>query len=140
VACASTGNHGQGMALAGQLFGCTAVIVAPVGTNERKLDAMRRLGADLRIQGANFAEAAAIAARFAVEENLTYVEDGESPDVMAGCATLTLEVVEQLPDLQHLIVPVGGGNLVAACALVMQAVRPDVILTGVQSEAAPRSV
>lgn len=137
VACASTGNHGQGMALAARLFGCRALVVAPRGTSEQKLAAMRNLGADLRVLGKNLAEASEIARQISGAENLTYVEDGEDPDVMAGCATLAQEVLEQLPDLQHLVVPVGGGNLLAACALVIKTLTPSAVLTGVQSVEAP---
>jgi threonine dehydratase len=137
VACASTGNHGQGMALAARIFGCRAVVVVPHTTTELKVAAMRHFGADLRIIGGDLAEACAVAQRIAVEENLVYVEEGEHPDVLAGSATLALEVVEQLPDFQVMIVPVGGGNLIAACAMVVKALRPDAALIGVQSEVAP---
>lgn len=137
VACASTGNHGQGMALAARMFGRRAVVVVPRGTTEQKVEAMRYFGADLRIVGQDLAEAIATAQRIAAEDGLLYVEDGENADVMTGCATLALDVVEQLPDFQRLVVPVGGGNLIAACALVMKALRPDAVLMGVQSEAAP---
>ncbi|MGH2558676.1 MAG: threonine ammonia-lyase [Thermomicrobiales bacterium] len=137
VACASTGNHGQGMALAARWFGRRAVVVVPHGTNERKVTAMRHFGADLRIEGHNLEESVGIAQRFAAEENLVYVEDGEHPDVMIGCATLALEVIEQQPDLDCLLAPVGGGNLIAACGLVVKALRPDAKVVGVQSDAAP---
>ena len=137
VACASTGNHGQGVALAAQLFDRRAVVVAPRTTTEQKLAAMQRLGADLRIEGRDLAEAGTIAQRIAADEGLVYVEDGEHPDVLTGCATVALDVVEQLPDYQAMLVPVGGGNLIAACALVVKTLCPDAVLTGVQSEAAP---
>jgi threonine dehydratase len=137
VACASTGNHGQGIAYAARLFGRRAVVVAPEHTPQQKQAAMRALGADLRIAGRNLAEATLLAQQAAAAEDLVYVEDGEDPDVLLGCATLALEVVEQLPDFDYLFVPVGGGNLIAACALVVKALRPDATLVGVQSTAAP---
>ncbi|MGH2530977.1 MAG: threonine ammonia-lyase [Thermomicrobiales bacterium] len=137
VACASTGNHGQGMALAARWFGKRAVVVVPHGTNERKMAAILHFGADLRIDGQHLEESVAIARRIAAEEHLVYVEDGEHPDVMVGCATLALDLIEQLPDVDALLVPVGGGNLIAACGLVVKALRPDAKLVGVQSEAAP---
>jgi threonine dehydratase len=137
VACASTGNHGQGMALAAGLFGRRAVVVVPHGTTEQKMAAIRHFGAELRVEGKDLAEAAAIAQQLATEEGLLYVEDGEHPDVLVGCATLALDVVEQMPDVQHLLVPVGGGNLIAACALVLRGLRLDAVLTGVQSADAP---
>ncbi len=137
VICASTGNHGQGIALAAGLFGRRAVVIVPRTTPEQKMTAIRHFGADLRVMGEDLAEAAAIALRIAAAENLVYIEDGEHPDVMAGCATLALEIVEQLPDFARLLVPVGGGNLLAACALVVKTLRPDATLVGVQSDAAP---
>ena len=137
VASASTGNHGQGIALAASTFGRRAVVVVPETTPARKQAAIRHFGADLRVDGRDLAESVTIAQQIATEENLVYVEDGEHPDVLAGCATLALELVEQLPDLTCLLVPVGGGNLIAACGLVVKNLRPDVRLVGVQSTAAP---
>lgn len=137
VTCASTGNHGQGMALAAALFGRRAVVVVPEGANPRKMAAIQALGADLRVHGVDIAAAGDEARRIAVAEGLVYVEDGEDRGVMIGCATLALEIVEQLPEFDDLLVPVGGGNLLAACALVTKTVRPEARLIGVQSEAAP---
>lgn len=137
VACASTGNHGQGMALAAGLFGRRAVVVVPQTATEQKVAAIQHFGADLRVAGGDLTEASEIARGIAADEDLVYVEDGENPDVLIGCATVALEVLEQRPDFQHLVVPVGGGNLIAACALVVKQLCPDTILTGVQSEAAP---
>ena len=137
VVCASTGNHGQGIAYAARLFGRRAVVYVPESTTEQKMTAIRHFGAELRIAGQDLAEAILLAQRAAIEEQIVYIEDGEHEDVLVGCATLGLEVVEQLPDLDCLIVPVGGGNLIAACALIVKALRPDATLVGVQSEAAP---
>ncbi len=137
VVCASTGNHGQGVALAAQLFQRRSVVVVPTTTTEQKMAAIRRLGAELQVVGDDLGESVEVATRLANDANLEYVEDGEHPDVLAGCATLALEVIEQLPDFQRMVVQVGGGNLIAACALVVNAIRPEAILTGVQSSLAP---
>ena len=137
VVCASTGNHGQGMAYAARLFGRRAVVYVPETVTEQKMAAIRYFGAELRIRGKNLAEASEEAQRAAAAEQLAYVEDGEDEDVLIGCATLGLEILEQRPDLDCLFVPVGGGNLIAACALIMKALRPDATLIGVQSEVAP---
>jgi len=140
VVSASTGNHGQGIAFAARRFGRRAVVVVAEGANPQKMAAIRDLGADLRVHGRDLAEANEEARRIARAEGLRYVEDGEDPDVMLGCATLALEVVEQLPDFTHLLVPVGGGNLLGACALVVKSLRPDARLIGVQPEGAPAVV
>ncbi|MDB5074686.1 MAG: threonine ammonia-lyase, biosynthetic [Chloroflexi bacterium] len=137
VVCASTGNHGQGMAFAARQFGRRAVVIVPESTTEQKIAAMRYFGADLRIAGRNLAEAIALAHRVGADEDLVYVEDGEDLDVLVGCATLGLEVIEQLPDLDYMFVPVGGGNLIAATSLIVKALRPDATVVGVQSAEAP---
>ncbi len=139
MATASTGNHGQGIAWGAALFGKRAVVVAPVGANPVKLAAMRALGAEVIEQGASLAESNDIAKAIAADESLLYVEDGEDPDVMLGCATLALEIVEQLPGLDDLAIQVGGGNLIGACSLVIESAAPRVRICGVQSDAAPAS-
>ena len=137
VISASTGNHGQGIALGARIFGHRATVLVPEGANPVKVEAIRALGADLRVAGKSLAESNEIAKEIAQRECLLYVEDGEDSDVMIGCATLALELLEQLPDVDDLIVPVGGGNLIGACASVLGAASPATRLYGVQSEAAP---
>jgi threonine dehydratase len=137
IACASTGNHGQGMALAAARFGRRAVVVVPEGANEQKVAAIRELGADLRVAGPDLTAASEAAQRIAAAEGLVYVEDGEDRDLLIGCATVALEIVEQQPEFDDLLVPVGGGNLIAACALVTKTLRPEARLGGVQSTGAP---
>lgn len=137
VATASTGNHGQGIALGARVSNRRAVVVVPQGANPAKVAAIRALGADLRVVGTDLAESNREARRIADEENLLYVEDGEDPAVMTGCATLALELLEQAPDLDDLVLPVGGGNLIGAAGLVLSGIAPQVRLTGIQSDAAP---
>jgi len=137
VICASTGNHGQGMAYAARLCGRRAVVYVPETTTAQKMAAIQHFGAELRVTSGGLSEANQEARRVAGAERLLYVEDGEDREVLIGCATLGLEVVEQLPELDTLFVPVGGGNLIAACALSVKALRPDSTVVGVQSAAAP---
>jgi threonine dehydratase len=137
VATASTGNHGQGIALGAKIAGSRAVVVVPEGANPAKVDAIRRLGADLRVEGVDLAESNKAAQRIAAEEGLLYVEDGEDAAVMTGCATLALEILGQFPELNDLVLPTGGGNLLGAAALVLSVAAPQVRLTAVQSDAAP---
>lgn len=136
---ASTGNHGQGIAWGARLFGKRAIVVAPVGANPYKLAAMRSLGAEVVEEGATLTDSNEVAKRLAAAKGLLYVEDGEDPDVMLGCATLALEIIEQLPELDDLVVQLGGGNLIGSCALVLDNAAPHVRLHGVQSSAAPAS-
>jgi len=137
VATASTGNHGQGIALGARVANRRAVVVVPEGANPVKVAAIRDLGADLRITGPDLASANKAAREIAEREDLLYVEDGEDAAVMTGCATLPLEIIEQAPDLDDLVLPAGGGNLLGAAGLVLGAIAPEVRLTAVQSDAAP---
>jgi threonine dehydratase len=137
VATASTGNHGQGIALGGRIANRRAVVVVPEGANPVKVAAIRDLGADLRVIGSDLAAANRAAREIAGRERLLYVEDGEDAAVMTGCATLALEIVEQASDLDDLVLPTGGGNLLGAAGLVLSAIAPEVRLTAVQSHDAP---
>ncbi len=110
VATASTGNHGQSVAYAARLFGVKAVIVAPEGANPVKVAAMRGYGADVRLLGADFEAAKKHCAEIAQAEGLYFVSSGDEPSLIAGVATHTLEILEEQPDIDVVIVPVGGGS------------------------------
>jgi threonine dehydratase len=137
VATASTGNHGQGIAFGARIAGKRAAVFVPVGANPVKVAAIRALGAELHEVGDDLAAANAAAKQCARDDGLLYVEDGEDPALLVGCGTLTLEIIEQLPVFDDLVLPVGGGNLLGSAALVLNAVAPGVRLTAVQSSAAP---
>ncbi len=137
VATASTGNHGQSVAYAARLFGVRAVIVAPENANPVKVTAMRSNGADVRLLGADFEEAKEHCARIAEEEGLRFVSSGDEPTLIAGVATHTLEVLEEQPDIQVVIVPVGGGSGAAGASLVAKTIDPRIQVIGVQSSASP---
>ncbi|MCW5851684.1 MAG: threonine/serine dehydratase [Anaerolineae bacterium] len=136
VVSASTGNHGQGLAYAGGKLGIPVTIVAPTTTAQIKVAAMRDLGADLRLEGTDLAQATQVALTLAEHEGKVYIEDGEDPGLMAGAASLTWEILDEMtPDV--LLIPVGGGNLIASVAIVARAVAPRCQVIGVQSDAAP---
>lgn len=137
VITASTGNHGQGVAFAASRSGVRSVVVVPAGASPLKMDKIRGFGAELRIIGADLAEASAAAREAAAGEGLVYVEDGEDPALMAGAATVGWEILEDLPEADTIVVPVGGGNLIAGIALVAKRLKPSVKIIGVQSAAAP---
>jgi threonine dehydratase len=137
VATASTGNHGQSIAYAARLFGVRAVVCVPEGANPVKVDSMRALGAEIEVAGADFDEAREHCERLAASEGYRYVHSGNEPLLIAGVATGTLEIVEARPDLDTLIVPVGGGSGAAGACIVAGAVGVPAEVIGVQAEAAP---
>jgi threonine dehydratase len=134
---ASTGNHGQSVAYAARLFDVAARICVPEDANPVKLDAMRALGAEVVVGGRDFDEARERCERLAAEHGYRYVHSGNEPHLIAGVGTGTLELLEDLPDVDAIVVPVGGGSGAAGACVVAKAVRPGIEVIGVQSEAAP---
>ena len=134
---ASTGNHGQSVAYAARLFGVAARICAPEGVNPVKLDAMESLGAEVIVRGRDFDEAREHCESLAAEHGSRYVHSGNEPLLIAGVGTEALEIVEELPDVDAIVVPVGGGSGAAGACIAAKSVRPELEVVGVQSEAAP---
>jgi threonine dehydratase len=137
VIAASTGNHGQSIAYAARLFGVRAVICAPVGANRVKVAAMEELGAEVILHGADFDEAREHCEELARRHGYRYVHSGNEPLLIAGVATHTLEALENRPDLEVIIVPVGGGSGAAGACIAAHAVDRSIEVIGVQSEQAP---
>ena len=137
VVTASTGNHGQSIAYAGRLFGVRATICVPEAANPVKVAAMRGLGAELVFHGRDYDEAREHCEQLAAERGCRYVHSGNEPLLIAGVATETLEILEEQPAVDVIIVPIGGGSGAAGACIVAKAVRPAVRVIGVQSEAAP---
>ena len=137
LVAASTGNHGQSVAYAGRLFGAPVVICVPEGANPVKVAAMRALDAEVVAVGRDFDDAREHCERLASDHGYRYVHSGNEPLLIAGVATQALEVVEDLPGVDVIIVPVGGGSGAAGACLVRQACAGGVQVVGVQSEAAP---
>ena len=134
---ASTGNHGQSIAFAARLFGVVARICVPENANPVKLSAMRALGAELIVHGKDFDEAREQCERLAAEHGYRYVNSGNEPLLIAGVGTETLEILEDRPDLDAIVVPIGGGSGAAGACIVAKAIRPGIEVIGVQSDAAP---
>ncbi len=134
---ASTGNHGQSLAYAARLVGMRCVIAMPVESNPLKVESMRALGAEVEFQGGDFEEARLWAEEFARREGMRYVHHVNAPELMAGVATVSLEIVEDLPDVDAIIAPIGGGSGVIGHCVVAKALRPGVQVIGVQAEGAP---
>ena len=137
VMAASTGNHGQSLAYAGRTFGIPVTIVAPFGANPLKLNAMRGYGATIIEHGADYDEAREECERRAAAAGVRYVHSGNEPYLIAGVGTATLEVLEMRPDVDVLIVPIGGGSGAAGACIVATQLRPNVRVIGVQSSGAP---
>jgi threonine dehydratase len=134
---ASTGNHGQSIAFAAQRFGLRAIVVVPENANPVKVAFIRAFGAELVAHGADFDDAREHCEALAAEHGFRYVHSGNEPHLIAGVATETLEILEELPDVEVVIVPIGGGSGAAGACIVAKAARPAVEVIGVQSEAAP---
>ncbi len=137
VVCASTGNFGQGIAYAAGVFGVRATVFVPDEANPDKCAAMRGLGADLVHHGANFDEARAECERRAQAEGGVYIHSADEPRLVPGVATYALEIFEDLPDVDAIVVPVGAGSGACGTCIVANAINPRVRVFGVQSEAAP---
>jgi threonine dehydratase len=134
---ASTGNHGQSIAYAARLHGVAATICVPEGANPLKVDAIRAMGAEVILHGRDFDAAREWCEQLAGRDGTRYVHSGDEPDLIAGVATATLEMLEDDPGLDAIIVPVGGGSGAAGACIVAKAVRPEIAVIGVQSGAAP---
>ncbi|MDE2780499.1 MAG: threonine/serine dehydratase [Chloroflexota bacterium] len=138
VIAASTGNHGQSIASACKMFGARALIALPAkDPNPLKVAAMEALGGELVFYGENFDEAKAHAERLAREEGYRYVHPTDEPLLVAGVGTQALEIIEDLPDVEVMYLPLGGGSGVAGACVVANAIDPEIKVRAVQSEGAP---
>lgn len=136
VVAASAGNHAQGVALAAQLLGIKATVFMPDGAPIPKVNATLAYGAEVIFLGASVDDALIGAGRFAEETGAVLIHPFDHRDVVAGQATCGLEILEQAPGVETVLVPTGGGGLVAGIALAIKAQRPDVRVIGVQAEGA----
>jgi threonine dehydratase len=136
VVAASAGNHAQGVALAASLLDMKAVVYMPVGANIAKEKATRGYGAEVRFHGNSIDEALLEAKKYADETGAVLVHPFDHADIVAGQGTCGLEILEQCPDVRTIVVPTGGGGLLAGIAAAVKAERPDVTVVGVQAEGA----
>lgn len=136
VVAASTGNHGQGLAYAGSLLGVPVTICVPVGNNPEKNAAIRGFGARLVEEGTGYDEATEAAARLAGRDGLHVVHSTNDRDVIAGAATMTLELLEQATELDAMVLAVGGGSQAVGALTVARQLRPGLLVYGVQAEGA----
>ena len=136
VVTASAGNHAQGVALAASRAGVDATVVMPKFAPVSKVKATRGYGASVRLEGVDYDEAQAYAHQLERDEGRTYVHAFDDPVVMAGQGTLGLEIVDDCPDLDTVVVPIGGGGLISGVAVAIKQQLPDVRVVGVQAEGA----
>lgn len=131
----SSGNHAQGVALAAKLLGIAATIVMPTDAPASKLAATRGYGAEIVLYDRQTADRAELSAQLVRERGLTLIHPYDNPQVMAGQGTAALELLEETPDLDVLVTPVGGGGLLSGCATAAKAVNPAIRIFGVETEA-----
>ncbi len=137
VIAASTGNHGQSVAYAAREFGVRATIVVPERANPMKVESMRNLGAEIIFRGVDYDAAREHCERLAEERAMRYIHSGNEPHLIAGVATETLEIIEDVPDIDVILVPIGGGSAAAGACLVAKTINEKIQVIGVQAEAAP---
>lgn len=138
LVAASTGNHGQSIAFAGRLFNKRVIIYAPAeNVNEMKMQAMRDLGAEVRLYGRDFDEARVETERVAREEGFRYVHSANEPALIAGVGTMALEIFEDLANVDVIIAPAGGGSCASGNCIVARHLNPKTRVIAVQSDAAP---
>lgn len=136
VVTASAGNHAQGVALAATETGVDAVVVMPNDASISKVAATRNYGAEVKLAGNDYAEAQDIAHDIAAAEGRTYVHAFDDPDVIAGQGTIGLEVLADVPSVDTILVPIGGGGLISGIATAVQTAAHDIRVIGVQAEGA----
>jgi threonine dehydratase len=137
IVTASTGNHGQSIAFAGRAFGARVIVYVPEVANPVKVAAMRRLGAEVVFEGEDTEACREAAERRAAADGAYYVHYANESRLIAGVATYSLEIMEAVPDLDVLIVPVGGGSGLCGACLVGKAINPALTVIGVQATGAP---
>jgi threonine dehydratase len=137
VVTASTGNHGQSVAYAARLFEVAARVCVPENANPVKVRSIQDLGAELIVHGRDFDDAREHCERLAEERGYRYIHSGNEPLLIEGVGTYTLEILRDLPDVDVIVVPIGGGSGAAGACIAGKATKPGLEVIGVQAEAAP---
>lgn len=136
VVAASAGNHAQGLAYAAKHFGIKATIFMPEATPLTKVSGVKAYGANVVLTGQNFDEAFEAAKKFEEEKGTEFIHPFADDDVIAGQGTISLEILEKIPDLKQIVVPIGGGGLIAGIAIAAKAINPDIKIIGVVASGA----
>lgn len=136
VVAASAGNHAQGLAYAAMKFNCEATIFMPEATPLTKVSGVKSFGANVVLHGENFDEAYAAAMKFKEEKQCEFIHPFADDDVIAGQGTIALELLQKVPDLKQIVVPIGGGGLIAGIAIAAKSINPDIKIIGVVASGA----
>ncbi len=136
VIAASAGNHAQGVAYAAKWMGVPCTIVMPAVASLSKVEATRGYGANIVLHGQNYDEAFAKAQELKEASGATYIHAFDDEMVMAGQGTIGIELLEQLPDLEAIVVPIGGGGLISGIAIAAKTLKPDITIIGVEAKGA----
>ena len=134
VIAASAGNHAQALAYHGGLLGIPVTVVMPIIAPIMKVEKCKKYGANVISYGANITESCIHANKIGKEKGFMYVNGYDHPDILAGQGTMGLEIMEQVPDLDAVVIPVGGGGMIAGVAKAIKTIKPDVQIIGVQPE------
>jgi threonine dehydratase len=134
---ASTGNHGRALAYASRAAGLSCIVFAPTGTPATKQNAIRAAGAELRAEFPGYDEAEAEALAFAARDGAVYVSPYNDPLILAGTGTIGLEILDDHPDADTILVPVGGGGLISGISIAIKSLRPHVRIIGIEAARNP---
>ena len=137
VVCSSAGNHAQGVALAARIHGIKAVVVMAENATPSKVAATRGYGAEVVLHGSIWDEANEKARQLVRERGLTYVHPFDDLDLIAGQGTLGLEIIRDWPEVEVVVVPIGGGGLISGVSMAVKSIKPSVKVIGVESSGAP---
>ncbi len=142
VATISSGNHGSSVSYAASLLGIeNAKVIVPETTPQSKVDKVKYFGADVMLMGKNYDEAHALGMKYIEEHEMTYIDAYyDDPKIYGGQGTIAIEILEQNPDIDTIVVPIGGGGLITGISVAAKAIKPSVRIVGVQTEACPAMI
>ena len=142
VATISSGNHGASVSYAAKLLGIkNAKVIVPETTPQAKVDKIEYYGADVMLMGNGYDEAHAMGMSYIEENGMTYIDPYyDDPKIYGGQGTIAIEILDQNPDIDTIVVPIGGGGLITGIAVAAKAIKPDIRMIGVQTEACPAMI